>query len=95
MKYNVDKRTNVQYNKAKRTERGDIMCLEPSVITDEEVMTYLKQTPIEGPIPDMETYQRYKRCEYIDEEIEIARIHLQEHPEIIEKIRRGDKVLFF
>lgn len=71
------------------------MSLKPSEITDEEVMTYLKNTIIEGPIANSETLMRYKRCEYTEAELEIVRKHLAKRPEIIEKIRRGDKVYFY
>ena len=78
----------------KKKGKGAVMSLKPSDITDEEVMTYLGKVLIEGPIPDMDAYRRYKRCEYTATELEIVRKHLVKHPEIIDSIRRGDKVFF-
>ena len=64
-------------------------------ITMDEVMTYLKKSMIEGPIPDRETYQRHKRCEYTEEELEVVKMHLAKHPEIIESIRSEKEVYFY
>ena len=79
----------------KKKNGGDLMYEKYDDITREEIMSYLQKVIIEGPIPDMETYRRYKRCEYTEEELEIVKKHLLKHPEIIESIRSGKKVYFY